>query len=107
MHRPPPIRQSSYACIVSLVLASAIMSAATAASQTTPFAPVCAEREVRVITLIEDHGEAQDIAAEKLAVAGQAFLQARTACYEGRVSDALALYDGILALGPVLARRAQ
>lgn len=107
MRQPTPIRQRSYGCIISIVLASVIMGDATATEQTTSFAPICAEREVQVITLIDDHGDAQDIAPEKLAVAGQKMYQARAACSARRVSEALALYDGILALGPVLAHRSQ
>jgi hypothetical protein len=34
-----------------------------------------------------------------------AMLRARLACYEGRVSEALALYDSILNLGPVVSLR--
>jgi len=32
-------------------------------------------------------------------------LRARRACYEGRVDEALALYDSILNLGPVVSLR--
>ena len=67
----------------------------------------CSMREVKAITIIEDHGESGDIASEKLGEAGLKLLKARMTCYEGRVSEALALYDEILSLGPVLARRNQ
>jgi hypothetical protein len=69
------------------------------------FATVCALKETKVITLIEDHGEAGDLPADRLGDAGLAMLRARLACYEGRVAEALALYDGILSLGPVVSLR--
>jgi hypothetical protein len=66
----------------------------------------CSFREVKVITAIEDHGEAGDVSSDKLGEAGLKFLTARTTCYKGRVTEALALYDEILlSLGPVVARR--
>ena len=78
---------------------------APANEQSTPFARSCALKETAVITLIEDHAEAQDVASDKLGEAGLAMLRARLACYQGRVDEALALYDGILKLGPVVSLR--
>jgi hypothetical protein len=69
--------------------------------------PECSMREVKAITLIEDHGEAGDVASEKLGEAGLTLLTARMTCYQGRVKEALALYDQILSLGPVQDRRSQ
>ena len=69
----------------------------------TSFASACAEREVEIITLIEDHGHAGDLPSNKLGEAGLKMLDARIACYRGHVSEALALYDSIRSLGPVLA----
>jgi hypothetical protein len=58
--------------------------------------------------LIEDHGEANDIAAEQLAKAGLAQMQARFACSNGRVEDGIALYNDIIrSLGTMLSRRPQ
>jgi len=50
---------------------------------------------------------ARDVPADRLADAGMAMLRARATCYEGRVTEALALYDGILTLGPVVSLRNQ
>lgn len=61
----------------------------------------CARKEIAAITLIEDHGAAGDLSSERLGQAGLTMLRARTACYEGRVGEALALYDSILDLAPV------
>jgi hypothetical protein len=91
--------------LASAVVACAVGSGAAADEKSGPFATVCALKEVKVITLIEDHGEAQDLPSDSLGDAGLAMLRARSACYEGRVGDALALYDGILSLGPVVSLR--
>ena len=93
--------------LTSAVALSAGGPHALADPQSTNFALACALKEVKVITLIEEHGEARDIPADSLADAGMAMLRARATCYEGRVTEALALYDGILTLGPVVSLRSQ
>jgi hypothetical protein len=69
------------------------------AGQSESFAKECALKEIEVITFIEQHGDAQDMAPDLLARAGLTLMDARMACYEGRVSEALALYNSILGLG--------
>lgn len=86
---------------LALVASLAITINTTAQGQSGQFAPECAAKEVTVITLIEEHGAAEDMPADRLGNAGLTMLSARTACYEGRVGEALALYDSILGLGPV------
>jgi hypothetical protein len=71
------------------------------------FALECALKETAVITLIEDHGAAEDLPADRLGDAGLTMLRARAACYEGRVGEALALYESIFELGPVASLRRQ
>jgi hypothetical protein len=84
------------------------MGGGPAAAQATSARSLCAARDVQVITLIEEHGTANDIASERLSKAGLAQMEARLACSEGRVKEAVALYDGIIgSLGPILSRRAQ
>ena len=78
---------------------------ATAQEQTGQFAKECALKEITVITLIEEHQAADDLPAERLGNAVQALMRARSACYEGRVGEALALYEGILDLGTVASLR--
>ena len=87
-------------CLTGAIVVSAAGSSATAAEQ--PFATLCALKETKVITLIEEHGDADDLPSDSLSDAGLAMLRARSVCYEGRVSEALALYDNILTLGPVV-----
>jgi hypothetical protein len=86
---------------LALVASLAITINATAQGQSAQFALECAAKEIKVITLIEEHGAAEDVPADRLGSAGLTMLSARTACYEGRVGEALALYDSILGLGPV------
>jgi len=59
------------------------------------FAPVCAAREITVLTLIEDHALADDLAPIKLSNAYVDMLNARALCYAGRTADAVAAYDEI------------
>ena len=69
------------------------------------FAAICADREVQVITLLEDHARVLDVSSDALSEAAFARMEAQAACYEGRVVDAVAIYDGIVArLGGVLLR---
>ena len=78
------------------------------ADQTHSFAPVCAARDLEVVNLIEQHGQAQDMASERVANATMTMMQAREACAAGRTDEALAVYDGIIgSLNPMLSHRQQ
>ncbi len=66
------------------------------------FATSCALRDIKVVTLIEEHGEAQILSSARLFDAAQTMLRARATCAEGNVGEALAMYDGILSIGPVV-----
>ena len=66
----------------------------------------CAERDVQLITSIEDRGSANDVASDRLAAAAFSMLQARSLCGSGSEAEALALYDDTLrALTPMHAAR--
>jgi hypothetical protein len=67
----------------------------------------CSMRDIKATTLIEDHGVAADVHAERLFGAALIVFEARKACREGRFSEARALYDFVLTLGPVLGHAAQ
>jgi hypothetical protein len=90
-----------------LVASLAMTTGAMAQGQAGQFARECALKETTVITLIEDHGAAEDLPADRLGNAGLTALRARLACYEGRVGEALALYDSVLDLAPVASLRGQ
>src|SRR5712691_11004992 len=92
---------------LALAASLAMTISAGAQGQAGQFARECALKEVAVITLIEDHGAAEDVPADRLGNAGLTMLRARAACYQGRVREALALYESILELGPVASLRRQ
>jgi hypothetical protein len=98
-------RRHDHSTLAALCLCAKI-NTATAGEHTESFALACANRDLQLITLIEEHGKADIVAPEELTQAFLIVLQARIACYEGRVCEAIALYDGI-ALGPVLSRGTQ
>jgi len=62
--------------------------------------PLCAARDLKLITQIEQLGEAQIVPGEQLADAFFTMAKARDLCRAGRIKDALAVYDGI-AVAPV------
>jgi hypothetical protein len=92
---------------LALAASFAMTIGATAQGQAGQFARECALKETTVITLIEDHGAAEDLPGGRLGDAAMTMLRARTACYEGRVGEALALYESIFDLGPVASLRRQ
>jgi hypothetical protein len=92
---------------LAVVASLAMTIGAMAQGQVKQFAEECALKEISVMTVIEDHGTAQELPADRLGNAGLTMLRARLACYEGRVSEALALYDSVLDLGPVASLRRQ
>lgn len=95
--------------VTALVLIASIgmIISAGAQEQTRPFAQACAVKDVAVITLIEDHGAAGDLSADRLGKAAQTMLDARMVCREGRVGEALALYESILDLKSAASLRPQ
>jgi hypothetical protein len=103
----PRFRERRLLPALSLVASLAMTISAKAQGQAGQLARECALKETTVITLIEDHGAAEDLPADRLGAAGLTMLRARLTCYEGRVGDALALYDSILDLGPVASVRGQ
>ena len=78
------------AALVLLVFASSV-SATTA--QTYPVE--CAQRDVQLVTQLEQVGEAQTVPGEIMFEAFMTVLRARAACSQGRVAAGLALYDSV------------
>jgi hypothetical protein len=68
---------------------------ATAAENATVLPPICAAADVRIVMLIEAHGEAQDVAPEILAQAFFTVIEARKACNQGQIEAAIKLYESI------------
>ena len=65
------------------------------AESATVVSPICAAADLRLMTLIEAHGEAQDVAAETLAQAFFTVVEARKTCNQGQVESAIKLYESI------------
>ncbi|MDQ0133873.1 hypothetical protein J2T08_001791 [Neorhizobium galegae] len=89
------------ALLCGLFLTSAYLASTMAAKaqvHTGHFVHECALKDIAVITLIEDHGTAENLPADQLHNAALMQLRARSACYEGRIDEALALYNSILDL---------
>jgi predicted outer membrane protein len=84
--------QSLGAIFLALVLSSA--SAATQEVSPSHW-PVCAELDAAAMWEIEEAGQTQQISSEKLAAAFFLVMKARRACEEGRLSDAVAIYDDV------------
>ncbi len=59
----------------------------------------CAVRDLKLLTSINEHGEAQDVPADDLRNAFFSLVKARGVCAAGRVDEALAIYDNA-AIGP-------
>nr|WP_250811109.1 hypothetical protein [Neorhizobium tomejilense] len=102
--RPGIREKGARALFCSFLLAGAYLASTIDAKtqmQTGHFARECALKDITVITLIEDHGAAADLPADRLHKAALMQLRARSVCSEGRIREAQALYDSILDLRPV------
>ena len=100
------MRAKAMVMLATIVTSVLGIDGAPAVAQDAASMRLCAARDVEVVTLIEDHGTANDIAPEKLAKAGLTQMDARVACSNGHMGDGIALYNDILrALGPMLSRR--
>jgi hypothetical protein len=84
-----PIKPAAAA--LAFVLAAS--AAVPAAAQNYPV--VCAQRDVQLVTQLEQAGEAQSLPGEILYEAFRVLTRARKACSQGRVTVGLALYDTI------------
>lgn len=82
-----------------------LVGVATADPAAARFTPECAERDLKVVALIEEQGDAARVPASVLAEAGLAQLDARLSCLDGRQAEALVKYDAILH-APQFARHA-
>jgi uncharacterized protein YjiS (DUF1127 family) len=87
-------------------VAAAIICFPTGGTMAADCVPLdCVAADLRLTTLIEAHGEAQDVAAETLRQAFFTVMEARKACNQGQVEAAMKLYDSI-PLRPVISKAA-
>lgn len=82
--------------LAAIFLASILSCASAAAQEKAPAHwPVCAELDAAAIWGIEEAGQTQQVSGEKLAAAFFLVMKARSACEEGRLSEAVAIYDDV------------
>jgi hypothetical protein len=107
----PSKTKHSYLCAAVLALAVLTMLAVKAdrlqsqlakfslngtAVADTPAAPrTCAERDTKIVTLLEDAGEARSVPDEQLYQAYLIMMKARELCSSGRFAEGVAVYDTI------------
>ena len=83
-------KQAALAALAAVCLGATITTA-TAGS----FTRGCAARDLQVLMLIEDRESANSISQQQVIGAIETMLHARIVCHEGRVVDALKIYDTI------------
>jgi hypothetical protein len=76
-------------------LAAVCLGTLTTIATAGSFTRGCAARDMHVLMLIEERESVSAISAQKSTDAIVEMLHARMVCHEGRVLDALALYDDI------------
>jgi len=89
--------------IIALACLGAVGAVAATIDTSRSATAECAARDLKLAILIEERGAAEDVAPERLADAFRTMMLARQACHDGRVADALALYDNALPV-PLWAR---
>jgi len=88
-----------------LAFLSLTIEPAMSAGQRAASADICAEREILLETLVEAHSNA---GAAKLAQESIPIMQARAACNDGRIDEAVVVYDRLIAeFQPLAAHRGQ
>ena len=102
------MRREFFGRSVRWALASVLLAATIDSAMAGSFTRGCAARDLQVLKMIEEHESDSTISEDKVSDALFQMMHARMVCYEGRVLDALALYDvviqGIMA-NPVLSER--
>src|SRR5215470_16290442 len=90
------------------MLATAVVGVMTHAAAAGSFTRGCAARDFQLLTLIEEQENAGTIAVDKISDALLEMMHARIVCYNGRVVDALAIYDAVAdSVRPIRSGRAQ
>jgi hypothetical protein len=93
--RKTVLKQSARSGLVALGLVPALLGALIDPTAAGAFTRGCAARDLQILMLIEERETSDTVAADTLNDAMLTMLEARIVCHEGRVVDALALYDSI------------
>src|SRR4051794_23724497 len=77
------------------MLATIVFGVMTHAAAAGSFTRGCAARDLQLLTVIEQQENAGSIPAEQISEALLKMMHARIVCHQGRVLDALAIYDAV------------
>ena len=77
------------------MLATVAVGVMTHAAAAGSFTRGCAARDFQLLSLIEEQESAGTIAVDKISDALLEMMNARIVCHQGRVLDALAIYDAV------------
>ena len=77
-------------------LGAVCLGATIGAANAGSFTRGCAARDLQVLMLIEDRESANSVSQQQVIGAIATMLRARIVCHEGRVVDALKIYDTIV-----------
>jgi hypothetical protein len=77
------------------VLATVFSLGAQTAAQAGSFTRGCAARDIQILRMIDESDAAETISATTLNETLITVMQARMVCHEGRVLEALALYESV------------
>ena len=86
-----PTKPRSLPWVLAALCLGAMIGSATAGS----FTRGCAARDLQILKLIEERENTDTVSADRLSDAMLTMMHARLVCYEGRVMDALAIYDNV------------
>ena len=90
------------------VLVTVVVGVMTHAAAAGSFTRGCAARDFQILSLIEEQESAGTIAVDKISDALLEMMNARIVCHQGRVLDALAIYDAVAeSVRPIRSGRAQ
>jgi hypothetical protein len=90
------MRKSSLRHSVRWGLASVYLCTMINSTTAGSFTRGCAARDLQILMLIEERENTNAVSADKLSDAMLSMLEARIVCYQGRVVDAMALYDSVV-----------
>jgi len=82
--------------VVLAALAAVCLDASIGAANAGSFTRGCAARDLQVLMLIEDRESTNSATPQQVVGAIETMLHARIVCHEGRVVDALKIYDTII-----------
>jgi hypothetical protein len=103
-----PMPKTPYEGLSRSILAAVGVCIMATAATAGGFTRGCAARDLQLLMTIEARENTGTVPAEKLSDAMVEMMHARIVCHQGRVLDALALYDAIdESLQPILSGRAQ